>query len=1083
MIELRKITRIFHSFKLTEFILVTTFAAALSIFIGRGVLFQAGTIILAENFEVDSLAGLGANYQPYWQKYFQYFDFGITDSVYLFAFFLKLAQIIGLSFAAVQRLILLIPHGIAFLTMYYLARHIYLKTAEQILEKTKIIVSFSSAIIYAINPWITVQPRDIALRFDYALTPLMVLLFFKIIENKRGFFKYIIGFTLVLAFTACFRYLMIIIPMFLIFLIISGDRDKDLGQNSINWIGRTGLILVFFFLFSAGKLLSPILYSLNAKQIPYLEAYHEEMIGQATIFDVLSTKVLNSSARKLLDDTYSNDSYKVFIIISISSFLYLVISRRKLRRWELFFPMIIVLMLPLAVLREAPFGNFNLWLLTQAPLSQIYGRLLRFADWNTLPILLSISVMSGITLRVLFEVFKLELKQAALWAAPLVIFGLCAISSRPLLTGDLNGYWKPSTVAEEFKAANARLAEDGADFHVLWLPAYWENKAVWAGNRGIYESTAPSCNFDIRSSIKPSYLMEHFYVFDYYNILAPRPGFIPLEGYGGDHIADIYKSFNIRYIVIHNDVNWNRQYRILGFDDEKISRITDSLANKPDFELVMKDNSVTMFKLSSDSREYNISQPVCVYGGLPVQGALADAGINLEHISLIYLDNVRFSWEEYQKIIGNCTAMLIKGKSDYRLALNTLAAGSENLISPYEHTLRHNPVASWSKARIQAGIGDAQFQEALYALGIEPWSWDFDYGEGLVFTTASKAEMSFPVYIREPGHYIIVARYFANQKGGVIVFSLGSYQIPQFTEEPGNFFKWDTLPPVYLPKGKHTLTMKNIYGLNALNLVGVVPWQQMERTAIEVDDLLESVNCFYIYEGESDLAEEGVKLECIKDRTSSNGRVLSMRENTTAKCHFDLSKDGDYHFQFRIKGKFQVEVDSLKFNIQSDDMKFISLKVPALDKGMHKLTLRPRKYPSLIDVLWFGIFGEGGGFEEWIANLDHSGKLVSAAKTNDSNIELQMKASEPFLLTVAEGYDPQIAAYSEGGKYSSIPTGGLINGFLIDDVNAEKIEVEFIPQKWAQTGIKISLVSFYIICAYFFLSWFYKAIGKIKKPD
>lgn len=1051
-----------------ERLIVALIALILCILIGRKVIFSSGIVILAENLEVYSLDSLSKNYTPYWQEKFQYFDFGIADSVYLYGFFILLGKLLGLGYAIIQRLLLLLPHGIAFLAMYSLVRYILLNSPDRPTRKVIMAISVTSGVIYTLNPWIAVQPRDIALRFDYALTPLVVLLFFSVFKKREGRFRNIILFSLTLSFIACFRYVLIILPALVLFLIIPAHRDGE--ESSLRRrLSAMVLILLCFSFLSLGKFLSPILYSLQWKQVPYAESFHEDMIGEASILEVLSTKVLSSPARRALDETYSDPSYQLFSIISVFSFLYLVLIRRRLTKNELLFPLLMVVTIPLAVLKQTPFKEFNLWLLTEAPLSNLYGRLMRHADWNSLPVLMAIAVMSGLTLCEILRRVPQKSCTICLFSLPLAVTVLCGISSWPLLTGDMNGYWRPSAIPEEFDRVNESFRKESDDFHVLWLPTYWENKASWAKNTGLYESTAPTCNFDIRSSSKPSYLMEHFYVFDYYNLLGSRPGFRPLDGYAGEHIADIYKDLNIRYAVIHTDVNWGEVSRSMGFNNVKIQQVIDSLKNNPVVKSVVDEDCLSIIEMAPHSQEFKATIPLSVLGGLPVHGAIADAEVSLKNASLVYLESTHFAWDDFQRLIQASPTLLIKGKTDATLSYIVLAMDKKKIHAPYKHTLKHDPLLFWSKGRVQTVVGDAGFQEALWALGLNDWSWDFDYGEGLVFTVAPDAELSFPAKIQQAGTYILLVRYFANAKGDAVSFGIGNKEVSLLTKNPRNYFEWKLLSYLNLSEGEHTITMKNIYGFNAVNLVGLIPVHQFEERKQEIEALLDSKSCVYLYEAETDFETENADI--YKESLASNGWVLRLGENSWAKCQLEIIKDGDYRLQFKLKGSLQITIDNVDIKLHSDELRFVSSSIQHLLKGEHELNITPLEYPSYLDVVWIGPADKGEDINEWLTAKDNRADLTTSKKMSNSKMTLHIKTTEPFLLSVAEGYDPLVAAYSNGTKYNSFPVFGVINGFLINEQGDIDVDIKFLPQIWTQIGTWISLISALFLIAYAVYEW------------
>lgn len=1037
-------------------IIVILLAAVCCLVIGRKVLFAPGVVILAENLEVGSIESLRENYRPYWQSKFQYFDFGITDSIYIYGLAIAAAKALGLSYETLQRLLLILPHGIAFIAMWAFVRYLMEDLGDRSGMVSRFCLYLTCALIYTFNPWIAVQPRDIALRFDYSLTPLLLLLMMKAFDRRKGLDRSVLSFGMILTLVACFRYVLLTGLVLVLYALIPYRKIDERGLKY-----RTRKLVLILFCFSAlsmGKFLAPVRYALEADSIPYAETFREDMIGEASIPDILSTKVMNSPARQRMDDTYSDDHAAYFSFISIVSFLYLIMVTRPLTKHEIFFPILVLATMPLSMLGHETFREMNYWILTKAPFSSLYGRLLRYSDWNSLAFLLSICVMFGYTIRAVSDRFARGKKALFILLVPAGTAVYCGLCARPLLTGDMNGYWNPSIIPREFSRINDQLRLDSDDFHVLWLPTYWENKAEWAKNQGQYDTTAPTCNFGIRSSAKPSYLTESFYFFDYYNLMKKRPGFRPLEGYRGGRIGDIYKDVNIRYAAVHTDVNWTRRNITEGFDNNATKETIDALKANPSIESVEEDGVFTLIRFDSRTEEFACRTPVSVLGGLPVHGCLADLEVERRYLAPIYFDSAHFRWDDLQRSIEASSIVLTKGISDPVLAAVAGSVDRRDVHAPYEQTMHHVFTREWSRAQIQAGIGNPRFQEALYGLGIDHWAWDFDYGKGVAFTLAPNAELEMPIRISKPGAYIVVIRSFTNQRGGGIHISLGNRIATFLTESSRNHFEWKELLYVNLAKGKHELVLKNIFGFNAVNQIAIVSACDWEARKETVRGLMDDKICVSVYEGETDFEKEGEGASVEKQLSASNGRVMRLSQDTLLKCTLPILKEGEYILQFRFQGKLVATIDEEEIHLCSQALEMVSSPPLHLEIGEHEMTIEPLESSLDLDVLWMGPAASGDGVHDWLdSNDDMRGEILKIDKRSEIEIRLKVRAGEPFILSMAEGYDPMIVACSERKQYESLPVFGLVNGFLIDEPGDLDLRIRFLPQEWTRTGTRISL--------------------------
>ena len=85
-------------------------------------------------------------------------------------------------------------------------------------------------------------------------------------------------------------------------------------------------------------------------------------------------------------------------------------------------------------------------------------------------------------------------------------------------------------------------------------------------------------------------------------------------------------------------------------------------------------------------------------------------------------------------------------------------------------------------------------------------------------------------------------------------------------------------------------------------------------------------------------------------------------------------------------------------------------------------------------------------------------------------------AKKPFLLVFAESYDPlwEADVYKNGilvEKVRSIPVYGVINGFWINQTGNLTIIIRYLPQRWFELGLKISVTAFVLSVLYFFWDW------------
>jgi hypothetical protein len=554
-------------------LLLTLFISLILAFlIGREVILSPGYIVLLEQFEVYTLQNFIKYVYPVWNEQVQAFNLEGVPKLYLYSFIYLIAKLTGDSYKVLQILLLLLPYPIAFLSMQKLSEHVTSKSLNRNHTNAIFIFSLIAAFVYTINPWFANNPRNGLFRLEYAFLPLITLLFILMLEKDRSL-KYAILFAFTLAFIAGYRYLAVVAPMLiLIFLIFNFLKENRWGAFANN-TKKILLSVIIFLLISAGKFLAPILYTKNVSLWAVSE-FTAKIIRREQMLHIFSTKIYQWPASNY-DLTYQDASHFLFIIVVIFAFTYLLFIGKKYRQGQNFFYLILFpSIFILFVLFSAKEINLDP-LLLNLPFSDFIGRLLRHARWNVMPIVLSISVMVGLSLSYLHESLGKN-KKLIIAILSIALILLSSVSAWPMLTGDMNGYWRPSQIPGDYITVNQIIEDEGGDFHVLWLPAFHDRRAVWSNATGISEITPPIGIFSIRSSSKPSYSTKKANVY-FFNFFNPTGTYRRIfDEYKGENLSSIYLPLNVKYLVICYDVNWTESEKDSGFTNEKIKSVADS---------------------------------------------------------------------------------------------------------------------------------------------------------------------------------------------------------------------------------------------------------------------------------------------------------------------------------------------------------------------------------------------------------------------------------------------------------------------------------------------------------------------------
>ncbi|MEM4474504.1 MAG: hypothetical protein QXY75_05965 [Candidatus Bathyarchaeia archaeon] len=115
--------------------------------------------------------------------------------------------------------------------------------------------------------------------------------------------------------------------------------------------------------------------------------------------------------------------------------------------------------------------------------------------------------------------------------------------------------------------------------------------------------------------------------------------------------------------------------------------------------------------------------------------------------------------------------------------------------------------------------------------------------------------------------------------------------------------------------------------------------------------------------------------------------------------------------------------------------------------------------------------------------LRKSAEVISYQKIDQTKCIVKVNATEPFMLSFAESYDPLWFAYVNGERIQSIPLYGVINGFWINQTGLLEISIVYEPQKWFYMGSIISVSTLIACITYLIYDWIKKKdiIERIKK--
>ncbi|HIH71985.1 MAG: Uncharacterized protein XD43_0187 [Thermococcales archaeon 44_46] len=617
-----------HRDKLFKVVPLLT-ALLLTLLACRDYIFYDGYIYLAEQFEVYSLDQFWRIVYPIWNEQLQGISIADFPKIYYYAFLVAIGKLSSNSYKVLQLTALALPIFITFVSSFYMNKYMLQKVIKDphTQEHIILIASLVGAFVFTVNPWFVTNPRNIILRIEYSSMPLIALFFTKLLETKK--LKYGLYLAILLSIVSGWRFMAIVLVMLIIIFVLYTihvlKEDSPIELNS--FLLTTILSLIAFTLMSLARIIPGVLYS---RYIPpqAVEVFTENMIQREPILHIFTTKIYSWTSSQF-NMVYNDNTHFIFILIFIFAATYLMLSSSKSSNFYYLFPPTLFVLSVLLVSREINVDSILV-------MSPSIGRLFRHASWNIMPGILALSVMASYSAYMIATKYN---KKAVVVLPLVIVMLLTAVASWPMFTGDMNGYWRPAKPPSDYLIANQILVNKSNDtnHHVIWLPSIGDARAIWSNQTGPYINSAPTGIFGIRSSSLPSYDINSFYFFKYYNVinvLSPFPGYV-------GNLSQIYSLLNIHYIIICYDRIWPPIFQDRGLTNQKLRAIANNLANTSWATLIYRGKYLSAFELSNSPREFEVRKNIlAINGNLPIIGSI-ESSFDGEIPAIVFLESPR----------------------------------------------------------------------------------------------------------------------------------------------------------------------------------------------------------------------------------------------------------------------------------------------------------------------------------------------------------------------------------------------------------------------------------------------------------
>jgi hypothetical protein len=487
-----------------------------------------------------------------------------------------------------------------------------------------------------------------------------------------------------------------------------------------------------------------------------------------------------------------------------------------------------------------------------------------------------------------------------------LLVGSMCIYIYPVYIFNMFGELRPVALPGEFDNLNSYLSS--VDARKVYFIPYPLDETYWSKNNrvgNIYQTHSVLPSIESSGSIS----MAGMGSTNYYNYLTRSV----IEN-RSKNIANFIHPLGTSYLIFHNDT-WDKGS---GTADKQNLELLERLNSLEGLRNVHNVGFYNIFKVDSkfdDSvsipGQFNIyGNDVAVLGGLEAMESLNGLypSFNSSDTSLYFFDQGEDTGEPER--VKNSEYILFGNSPSYYDLLFSLVNKS-HIFTLFDTLINYEPKKQWSKASTM-DPDSGYFHPYLEHLGID--NWQFDHGRGLAITQAMGTNLTMSFDVTQSGQYDLFMRYLESRKGGALKIYLDNNFVGNINslDKKSDSFIWqevrsDNSTSVFLKKGKHILTIENVVGFNAINLVGVLPINTISNLEHEVSSMVNRTKEIYFIEAETGFKNN--KGRSIQGNSSSHPPSLihiSDDDNNMSEFAPPQVSGADSNLNTTLTGQFRI---------------------------------------------------------------------------------------------------------------------------------------------------------------------------------
>lgn len=331
--------------------------------------------------------------------------------------------------------------------------------------------------------------------------------------------------------------------------------------------------------------------------------------------------------------------------------------------------------------------------------------------------------------------------------------------------------------------------------------------------------------------------------------------------------------------------------------------------------------------------------------------------------------------------------------------------------------------------------------------------------------------LEVPFATESDGDYRLLVRYLKNHEGGEIRLLLDGENFTLVSKDQLNKFGWAEYSIHGLQAGQHRITLQNIEGFNAVNLLVMIPENDYALAKESISRQMSEQNLLFVLDPNSNLHHSDATFEAEHDKQNV---MMHFTEATRAWQEIEITSDGSYVLATNGIGTFHMTMGDQSFILNPNGHEAHSTPF-SLSVGKHSLQIKSDDDASLESVTIYST--ETLAILERSQEVNPTATVLSYEKASPVLWNINVRASEPFMITTAEFFDPLWEARIYVGDRlvefeEPIQLYGALNGFVINSHDEDlRVVIQYKVQEGFEMAMSLSALGFAFCILYVFYDW------------